>query len=410
MSWFAGRDWVGETQPVRLSQLADTELAQHLRSLVRQGPAELARVVESLVAKRAALQSAAARTLHEEIERCAKATTEEAALQLDQIAEALASHASRFNGEALATAAALAERILTAPLRETSKGNRLRNCHIVIKEKAEQLLNEQAGSPDGKSKSATNIRRPAIGPAARSRGAFTVSLAPLAGGGLDIVPGDAHPRPLSKQAASQAMPLTAQTKGPPAATPTSRLNTSAQLQTVAGTSDALDVSSMMSPDRRNAALSADQAQLRHSGTSAVEPARSASPPMPRDLAQLLELAGRVRFGSAPQSAATRAELSWLGIDESQLKLARAAVDDDPRVRKEVVEALPSVANVDARGWLLWLSYDRDADVRRAAIALLATAGNPDLKRRVREAAESDDDPRVRREANAGVVAERDSRK
>lgn len=411
MSWFAARDWVGKVQPARLSQLADSELVQHFRTLVRKGPGEIARVVESLVAKRTALQSAAARTLHEEIERCAKATADEAVVQLDRIAEALATHAPRFNKEALATAAALAERILAVPQRASSKSDRLRNCHIVLKEEAQRRMHERARATDSMTRSLEVIDQPSIGPAAASRPEFTVSLAPLAGGGLAAVPGDLHPRPLARQAASQAKPLKAQATNPPGTALTSRLNSPSQLQSVGGASDASDVSSLISLDRRNRAVSADQSQLQRSSKNAVEPtsAASASPPMPRDLARLLESAERVGFGGALQSAATRAELSWLGIDESQLKLARGAVDDDPQVRREVVEALPSVANVDARGWLLWFSRDRDADVRRAAIALLATASDPALRKRVREAAESDADPRVRQQAKAAVVAESDIR-
>jgi hypothetical protein len=407
MSWFAARDWVGEVRPVSLSQLADAELAQHLRSLVREGRAELARVVESLVAKRTALQSAAARTLHEEIERCAKATAEEAAVQLDQIAEALAMHAPRFNEEALATAAALAERILTVPRRATSNSDRLRNCHIVLKEEAERRINARARSAGSKAKSVGSIHEPATGPERKSRPGFAVSLAPLAGGGIAAEPGDSLPRPLSKESATQAKPLAAQSQDPPSAAPTSRLNSASQLNTVGGAFEASDISSLMSDDPRNAAISAVQSQSQRSSTSAVEPAAAAStsPAMPRDLARLLELAQRIRFGSAPQTAATRAELSWLGVDESQLKLAQGAVDKNPQVRREVVEALPSIAHIDARGWLLWLSRDRDAEVRRAAIALLATAGDPELKKRVREAAESDADPRVRQQAKAAVMAE-----
>jgi hypothetical protein len=148
MLWFAASDRAGEIQTVRLSQLDEAELMQHFRALVQQGPAELARVVESLVAKRPAQQTAAARTLHEEIERCARATAEEAASQLDQIAGAMAKHAWRFDAEALTAAAALADRILAMPRRGANHSDRLRNCHIVLKEEAQRRLKEQARRPD----------------------------------------------------------------------------------------------------------------------------------------------------------------------------------------------------------------------------------------------------------------------
>jgi hypothetical protein len=101
--------------------------------------------------------------------------------------------------------------------------------------------------------------------------------------------------------------------------------------------------------------------------------------------------------------AARKELQRLRIDERQLSLARSAVHSDPRVRIEVIEALPLIASIDTRQWLLWFSHDRDPKVRRAALSLLATSGDPELQRRVRQAAASDSDPRVREQSRAAVV-------
>jgi hypothetical protein len=401
MSWVALRDWGGGDLPVRLSQLPDAELAQHLRALLRQGPAELSRVVESLVAKRTALQSAAARTLHEEIEFCAKATANDSAERLDQIARLLATYAPQLNDDALATAAALAERILAAPLRAANISERLRNCHIVLKEEAQRRMKEQARSPDGNSRSAFRDDARPKGPGPALRSAVTVTMPPIPGGGLAATPGNSHPRRLPQPAASQAKPLGIQAIDSGGASSTSRLNSPSQVNAASMDSGAKIAASLLPGGRNNPAPSTDQINGVASDVPSVEKA-TAQAPIPRDLARLLELVDRVRFGSSPQSAANRAELSWLGIDESQLKLARGAVDNDPRVRKEVVEALPLVGNVDVRGWLLWLSHDRDVEVRRAAIALLATAADPELKKRVREAAESDADPRVRAHAQAAV--------
>ena len=41
-------------------------------------------------------------------------------------------------------------------------------------------------------------------------------------------------------------------------------------------------------------------------------------------------------------------------------LARRATDPDPKVRRELAESLPSLPGIDAKPWLLELSYDENA--------------------------------------------------
>jgi hypothetical protein len=400
LSWIATSDWLSEVPPVGIRQLSDSQLADHLRALVREGPAELARVVESLVAERSALQSAAARALHEEIERSAKLAADEAGDRLDQIARLLASYAPQSDDGALAAAAAMAERILAIPQRRANNTDRLRNCHIVLKEKAERRIKEQSRSPDRKPKHART--EPTQRPAESARPADTVTLAPLPGGGLMATPSDSIPRRLPRQAERQAKPLGTPANNWLGAAPTSRRQLPSQANLVSGAAGAS--ANMESRGRDNRNHAANEGKLPDASEPGGQPATATARPMPRDLARLIEASQLFGFGSRPESAALRAEIASMGFDETQLKLARAAVDHDPRVRIEVIEALPTIGNVDVRGWLLWLSHDRDPDVRRAAVALLATASDPELRKRVRDAADNDSDPRVRQQAQAALKA------
>jgi hypothetical protein len=371
-------------------------------------------VIESLAAKRSAQKSAATRTLHEEIERCAKLAADEAAQRLDQIARLLATHAPQMEGDALSTAAGLAERILAAPRRFAANGDRLRNCHIVLKEEASRRVKQQARSPDSLPKGASNERNSLSERATALPSPVTVPMAPLPGGRLAAAPSDAQLRQLPKQAGAEAKPLRATATIPatiPATMPAgpvaaSRLNSPSHANATAGAMGLSDESVMAMHGGQTAEDGDNQGDVQGAIATSAEPVTevSAMPPMPRDLTRLLAVAQRVPLGGGPPSAAHRVDFALLGINEHQLKLARGAIDRDPRIRREVVEALPSLDIVDARRWLLWFSYDRDADVRRAAIALLATSSDPQLKKRVREAAESDADARVRQQAQAALRA------
>lgn len=78
----------------------------------------------------------------------------------------------------------------------------------------------------------------------------------------------------------------------------------------------------------------------------------------------------------------------------ELELARQLVDPDPVVRKQLAQAVPRLQSIDAAPWLMWLCHDSDADVRMAAITLLATTGDTALLERVEAIARQDSDPRI----------------
>jgi hypothetical protein len=58
--------------------------------------------------------------------------------------------------------------------------------------------------------------------------------------------------------------------------------------------------------------------------------------------------------------------------------------------------LPELHSIDAMPWLLRLTQDENAEVRLAALTLLATTGDPTMLSRVQEIARQDRDPAVQR--------------
>ncbi len=89
-----------------------------------------------------------------------------------------------------------------------------------------------------------------------------------------------------------------------------------------------------------------------------------------------------------------AELRNRGLGATQITLARRLTDPRPSVRQALVDELPSSAGIDSRQWLLWLARDHNADVRLAALTVMATAGDPMLLRQVGLIAREDSDPRI----------------
>jgi hypothetical protein len=83
------------------------------------------------------------------------------------------------------------------------------------------------------------------------------------------------------------------------------------------------------------------------------------------------------------TSAAEAELRRRGYRSIDLPICRAIVHPDPKVRRRLAENLPTMASVDARPWLMQLSEDEDADVRRAAEGILRTSRDPAVQRQLR---------------------------
>jgi len=111
----------------------------------------------------------------------------------------------------------------------------------------------------------------------------------------------------------------------------------------------------------------------------------------------LNLIHQLRSTDPSLAEQAREELSLRGFATVHFELARRLTHPDPRIRVELARRLPVMRSVDPTTWLLWLSRDEDADVRFAAIGLLATTADPLTQAKIERIAAADSDPRIRRQ-------------
>lgn len=96
--------------------------------------------------------------------------------------------------------------------------------------------------------------------------------------------------------------------------------------------------------------------------------------------------------------AAREELERRGISGPLVDLARRATDPDPKIRRQLAESLPGLPGVDAKPWLLELTYDENAQVRATAVTLMATSGDLEMIRRLEQISRDDPDDYTRAQA------------
>lgn len=105
----------------------------------------------------------------------------------------------------------------------------------------------------------------------------------------------------------------------------------------------------------------------------------------------------------PARATTaRYKLTALGFAPNHIELARRFTASDANERVTAVRSLPSIRGIVARDWFLWASRDADAEVRRAALALMASSEQPDLMARIEEMSATDSDVDIRASARRSV--------
>jgi len=109
------------------------------------------------------------------------------------------------------------------------------------------------------------------------------------------------------------------------------------------------------------------------------------------------LLGDLQATGSPQASAAAAELHRRGFSLREIELGKHLTSPDAAERAKHLETLPS-AGIAVKPWLLYLSGDPDAEVRRAAVAIMATSNDPELRTKLREMAIGDADEIVREQA------------
>jgi len=109
------------------------------------------------------------------------------------------------------------------------------------------------------------------------------------------------------------------------------------------------------------------------------------------------LLGDLQSPGTPQASAAAAELHRRGFSLREIEIGKHLTSPDAAERTKFTEQLPS-SGIAVKPWLLYLSGDPDAEVRRAAVTIMATSNDPELKAKLRELAISDADEVVREQA------------
>lgn len=389
VAWHSRRpEILAERWQARLAELPDADLGPQLRRIAELGDAGIPVLTAALCSPREPLRDAARLAILDEMARWELWPAEAAMAKLSTLAESLAGTSGQFDAPTRRFAADLSLRILHWPHEDgdVRRPALLARCEAVLAAAPRGALSDIATLPATASPTVANTSvdaaesLPAL--ARYPGGGLPVELASLpppfktahaSHDDVETQP-NAEPGRLSDQIATRPL---GEFSEPPAANQPRHLPTS---------DDASQSARLLS------ANAADRL------TAEFDPSNAAawSGLKVRELMQKLDSAD-------PQIAANaRGELKRRGITGSLAKLARRAADPNPAVRLELAESLPTLNGVDARPWLLELSYDDDPRVRAAAVTLMATSGDLDLLKRVQQVSLDDPDDHTRAQAEKAL--------
>ncbi|MDZ4819395.1 MAG: hypothetical protein SGJ20_10520 [Planctomycetota bacterium] len=394
-----------------LSQVAstpDADVRPTLSRLVPLGQPGVTALVQCLRSDRAMVRDCAAALLHEQLDRCLAVEGKTAPL-LNHLANAICDQmtnpASKPTAATLRHAAQLADRILhatvissesTASINDKSIEQRIQCCQTIFDCRRAKAAEFRPVDPAVQK---TPFGQDPLSPSTDQLSPDIVASQP--GGGLPLPTIADSPRlhGESGTASSRLATSADSTKSNPSGSSSSAQKAShtepARLKS--SNTSAATRSANRAPGPGGNALTEQNAFYTTQVDVPSNTAARLQPPaaIPVGLTALLDLANRAASKSPLIAKVAHQQISKAGVSTAHLELARGAVAADPSVRKDVVEALPFVAGLDTSAWLAWLSYDKDATVRRAALSLMATRTDPASQKRLIEAAAADADEQIR---------------
>ncbi|HEV2968348.1 MAG TPA: HEAT repeat domain-containing protein [Pirellulales bacterium] len=415
-AWYLNRpEILAERWQERLAELPDDQIEPQLRQIAELGDAGVHVLTAMLESPREAIRGAARATLIEEVGRWELLPAEGAMEKLTVLAHSLVESSARFDSSNRRFAADMALRMIQWPLQAGDDARRnalLADCEAVLAlcasprpapfAAALKRFDPEvhlARADESEQSSATSTSDPNVDLDAVES---LPTIARLPGGGLPVElaslpppipiaalpakPQAVEPNRLPEHIVAQPLNDTAEPPAlldqAPAANQPRRLPLN---DTGSGSTRRLDAQI----DKRK---SAELLQTGATGAAAWQRLE-----LHEVMQALLTADPRL------QSAAT-AELEHRGLTGPLAELAHGAADPDPIVRRQLAESLPQLPGVDARPWLLELSYDEDSNVRATAVTLMATSGDLDLLKRVQQVSRDDPDDHTRAQAEKALSA------
>jgi hypothetical protein len=389
----------------QLETVPEAEAGELLAQAARLEAAGIPVLVEAMGSRRKAVAAAGHQTLLDELSRWQLLRARDSSPLLAILAESLAERADRFPPAARRDAAYLATQILLWPL-DGSKADRGR-----VLACCEKVVRVCGGQVDG----------PALrdGEGADLAPEDFLAASDMGSDGLaDHLDDDAPQRtgvPLPRVSALPGGGLADQSDPSLATAPACESDDSAPKTAVDGPAleqplrllaEPENAKSLIRPprplqaDKRDNSLSLRPLGFGSSGAEegAALP-ESSSDAAPLDLAGTLELMRQLFSPDSPAAGDARRKLAAAGFTPVHFEIARQMFDPDAAVRVALARRLPGLGSIDPVPWLECLSRDENAEVRLAAMAILATTGDPTLLSRMEQAARRDPDPAVQRLAD-----------
>ncbi len=362
----------------QLAEMPEDQVAAVVRRIARLGEPGIPELVQALGSDRDAVGYWAKEAIQEEIDSWKELPANQATSRWTALADALATQTGHFAPVGRARAADLATYVL--------RGHRGSDPALPFEVVAacERLLWLEAADREAEARAKRQ--------------------SPLLAAGTNHFDGTGNPA----EAASLPPPLASQSAAPPAVEPRpphgpARLTENSPdrpFSLRAGTSppgsDAGEAEAASESDGDSVANKPGRVSSMRplAFSEALSPAKGTSVAAPA-WSEAVDVMRRLHAADAEVAADARARLARWGFSPVQKEVAKRMFHPDAAVRKELAQALPGIAGLDAAPWLIQLAGDENAEVRLAAISLLLTTSDPALVQRARRLADADPDPRIR---------------
>lgn len=389
--WPAGNELKASYWRGQLATGSDKQAAECLTRLSELGDPGVQALVEALGSPRPQVVSRARTLLLREIDGWEQLSIREAAPKLTSLAEALARYSASLDADQRSLAADLSLRIMLWPGRQELADQKrlLAACDKILR----------ATGPTSDSQDRQNAERSA-GSEIAPDSVFSQSVlgsVTLPGGAIPAEPAQVTASP-NGVAEPSAVASTGKNDQAETSNPPLRFSPPAAAKPVP--------TEVVTNDPVSKAAANPQPSVAANTHATLNRQAAFLAAVNADETALVNMMRQLHSPDSREATAAQAELERRGFKPTHLELAYSLTDDDPNIRRQLAEALPSVAGIDARPWYLWLSHDEDAEVRLAAVSFMVTSGDLQLRKRVEELARSDPDPRVQQLASKPMQKQR----